>query len=89
MVRFTLSCRFSTRSASTRLVIQGIELYSRVPGSAKAKVRSHPQTWWVLVRTLDLSEAFDEQDPLDELAQQQHNTLFGPGNGTPPHKRFG
>lgn len=78
-----------TRITRHGVVIQGIELDSRVPGSAKAKVRSHPQTWWVLVRTLDLSEAFDEPDPLNELAQQQHNALFGPGNGTPPHKRFG
>ena len=48
------------------MVIEGKEVTSRVPGSIKAEVASHAQTWWVLVHTGDLSELLDGGDLLEE-----------------------
>ena len=50
------------------LVLKGVEMTSRVPGSIKANVSPHAQTWWALVHTPDLTELYDDLDRLDEIA---------------------
>lgn len=57
-----------SRITRNGLVLKGVELSSRVPGSIKAKVSSHAQTWWVLVHTSDLDEIYEGEDPLDGVA---------------------
>ena len=56
-----------SRITRNGMVIKGKEVTSRVPGSIKAKVASHAQTWWVLIHTGDLSELLDAGDLLDEI----------------------
>lgn len=68
-----------TRITRNGLVLKGVELTSRVPGSIKAKVSTHAQTWWVLVHTTDMTGMYDDLDPLDEIAERQ-----GPGKGCWP-----
>jgi len=68
-----------TRISRNGLVLKGVELTSRVPGSIKAKVSIHAQPWWVLVHTSDLTGMYDDLDPLDEIAERQ-----GPGKGCWP-----
>lgn len=70
-----------TRITRNGLVLKGIELTSRVPGSIKATVTSHPQTWWVLVHTTELAEMYEDHDPLDEIAAEAmaRETLFPAG----------
>ena len=48
-----------TRITRNGMVIQGIELSSRVQGSIKARVSQHRQTWWIAVVTEDLLASFD------------------------------
>lgn len=50
------------------LVLKGVEMTSRVPGSIKANVSTHAQTWWALIHTSDFTELYDDLDPLDEIA---------------------
>lgn len=57
-----------TRITRNGMVLKGMEMTSRVPGSIKANVSTHPQTWWALVHTSELLEMFDDLDPLDEIA---------------------
>lgn len=57
-----------TRITRNGVVLKGVEIASRVPGSIKANVSTHPQTWWALVHTSELLEMFDGLDPLDEIA---------------------
>jgi hypothetical protein len=61
-----------TRITRNGLVIKGVEVASRVPGSIKAKVSSYPQTWWVLVHTGDLSDLLAGGDLLDEIGHFGH-----------------
>lgn len=56
-----------TRITRNGLVLKGIELTSLLPKSIKARVASHPQTWWVLVHTTDLIEMHDDLNPLDDI----------------------
>lgn len=57
-----------TRITRNGMVLKGMEMTSRVPGSIKANVSTHPQTWWALVHTPELLEMFDDLDPLEEIA---------------------
>jgi len=53
-----------TRVTTNGMVIQGMEMSSRVPGSSKAKVSTHRQTWWVMV----MCNTVEGVDVLDEMA---------------------
>lgn len=53
-----------SRVTRNGMVIHGTEMAQRVPGSGKAKVSKHPQTWWVLV----VAEAPAGVDALEEIA---------------------
>jgi hypothetical protein len=59
-----------TRITRNGMVIQGIELSSRVPTSSKARVSQHRQTWWIAVVTEDLLANYEDLDPLNELAER-------------------
>jgi hypothetical protein len=60
-----------TRVTRNGMVIHGSEMSSRVPGSIKAAITMHRQTWWVVVmcspmRGIDvLEEMADGDNPLD------------------------
>lgn len=60
-----------TRITRNGMVIQGIELSSRVQGSIKARVSQHRQTWWIAVVTEDLLASYEDLDPLEELSERQ------------------
>lgn len=57
-----------TKITQYGLVLKGVEMTSRVPGSIKANVSTHAQTWWALIHTSDFTEMYEDLDPLDEIA---------------------
>lgn len=50
------------------VMLKGVEMTLRGPGSIKANVSKRPQTWCALVHASDLLAMFDDLDPLDEIA---------------------
>lgn len=66
-----------TRITRNGLVLKGVEMTSRVPGSIKAKVTTHQQTWWALVHTADAIHFYDDLDPLDEIATTSNWNVLG------------
>lgn len=71
-----------TRVTKNGMVIQGMEMSSRVPGSSKAKVSTHRQTWWVMV----MCNTVDGLDVLEEMANGENPLIpCTYPDGMPPH----
>lgn len=68
------------------VVIRGWEMQSRSPGSSKAKVTSHPQTWWALVHTEGYLLSHESLDPLGEMEDHPFAAVCG---GARAHQREG
>lgn len=72
-----------TRISTNGLVIKGIEMSSRVPGSIKVRVDTYRQTWWVAVWTEEMFSAYESEDPLDAIDDR----ICAPFNTAPPHPK--
>lgn len=69
-----------TRVTRNGMVISGSEMSSRVPGSIKASITMHRQTWWVVV----MCTPMDGIDVLEEMADGEHPFDTPPHPAAPP-----
>lgn len=73
-----------TRITRNGLVLKGREMESRVPGSSKARITMHEQTWWALVYTEEYRHYHETSDPIEEANDQPFIGVFGPSDAAAP-----
>lgn len=73
-----------TRITRHGMVLKGREMESRVPGSSKARIETHSQTWWALIHTPEFLEDHESLDPLEDADDRAFVGVFGPSDAAVP-----